>query len=195
MADPLLPRFPRAPYLGAGRLRTLWKGVCISPMFPGMQREGCVAQPVHWVLPLPQPCCRTLRLPGSQWCGPVPNLASLLPDRGGSQGRAQMAGPSSPCPHASLPLQGNGARWDRPARVSGGGLGLCCHSECGEPELGAATQLCPGVKQAGSAHAGGLLLGTGGWHNSSRQPSPDLGRGGERGNLGRKGVRSPTRSP
>lgn len=104
-------------------------------------------------------------------------------------------GPSSPCPHASLPLQGNGARWDRPARVSGGGLGLCCHSQCGEPELGAAIQLCPGVKQAGSAHAGGLLLGTGGWHNSPRQPSPDLGRGGERGNLGRKGVRSPMQSP
>ena len=61
MADPLLPRFPRAPYLGAGRLRTLWKGVCISPRFPGMQREGCVAQPVHWVLSLPQSCCRTLQ--------------------------------------------------------------------------------------------------------------------------------------
>lgn len=106
MADPLLPRFPRAPYLGAGRLRTLWKGVCISPRFPDMQREGCVAQPVHWVLPLPQPCCRTLRLPGSQWCGPVPNLASLLAYRGGSQGRAQMAGPQLSLPPRFPPSAG-----------------------------------------------------------------------------------------
>ena len=41
VADPLLPRFPRAPYLGAGRLRTLWKGVCISPRFPGTQGRLC----------------------------------------------------------------------------------------------------------------------------------------------------------
>ena len=65
-------------------------------------------------------------------------------------------------------------------------LGLCGHSECREPELGAATQLCPRVKQAGGTHSEGLLLGTGGWHNSSRQPSPDLGRRGERGVLGGK---------
>lgn len=163
-----------------------------------MQREGRVTQPVHWVLPLPQPYCRG-QDSAAAWVVVVwPRANSCFSphrqDRGGSQGRAQMAGPSSPCPHVSLPLQGNGARWDQPAGVSGGGLGLCCHSECREPELGAATQLCPGVKQAGSTHSGGLLLGTGGWHNSSRQPSPDLGRGGERGNLERKGVRSPMRS-
>ena len=50
-------------------------------------------------------------------------------------------------------------------------------------KLGAATQLCPRVKQEGGTHSEGLLLGTGGWHNSSMQPSSDLGRGGEGGVL------------
>lgn len=144
---------------------------------------------MHWVLHLPQPCCREL---GSEaaWVTVVWPCAKLLL-LSSLTGEAQSAeprwpGPSSPCPHISLPLKGNEAQWDQPARVLGGGLGLCCHSECREPELGAATQLCPRVKQAGGTHSEGLLLGTGGWHNSSRQPSPDLERGGEGGVLGGK---------
>lgn len=61
-------------------------------------------------------------------------------------------------------------------------------SECSEPGPGAATPLCPSVK---STHPAGLLLGTDGWHGSSRQPSPVLGRGGERGGIWGGGVSDP----
>lgn len=139
----------------------------VPSRFPCTQREGCVAQPVHWCFTFLNRAAESwpLRLPGSLWCGPVPSSSWPTGEAHSAEPIDGWA-PASLPPRVSLPLKGNGAHWDQPARVPGGGLGLCCYSKCREPELGAATQLCPRVKQEGGIHSEGLLLGTGGWHNS-----------------------------
>lgn len=152
MADPLPPRFPRVPYLGGRQaLRTLWKGVCMS--LGSLARREAVwlslctgASPSSTVLQRAGLCgCL-----GALWCGPVPESSSLLADREAHSAEPRWLSPALPAPTFPSPLKGNGAHWDQPARVSGGGLGLCCYSKCREPELGAAAAVPQG--KAGGWH-------------------------------------------
>ena len=153
MADPLPPRFPRIPYLGGRQaLRTLWKGVCMFPRFPCTQRKGCVAQPVHWCFTFLNRAAESwaLRLPGSLWCGPVPST-SLLADRGGSQCRAQMAGPQLSLPPRFPPSEG---KWSSLGSASQG-LGR---------RAGAVLSQQVQRTRAGSSHPAVPQGEAGGWH-------------------------------